>query len=101
MLAGRMFAISLNTLFCTHFEPPSIGDLRLRHPIPVGPYSGYHNATAFGFSCPQQTLVLPSALPPELDLDVTTRIINTIYDPSLSQSEDCKSIFAANIECCS
>ena len=31
-----------------------IGDLRFRLPQPLDPYSGTVNATAFGFSCPQQ-----------------------------------------------
>ncbi|KAH9039114.1 carotenoid ester lipase precursor [Lactarius pseudohatsudake] len=37
----------------------SVGDLRLRLPQALGPYSGTHNATAFGLSCPQQATPFP------------------------------------------
>ncbi|KAH8986603.1 carotenoid ester lipase precursor [Lactarius akahatsu] len=44
-----------------------VGDLRLCLPQALGPYSGTHNATAFGLSCPQQatTLMIPNRLPQE------------------------------------
>ena len=43
-----------------------VGDLRLRLPQPVLPYTGTINATAFGNQCVQQTfpsVVLPSSVP--------------------------------------
>ncbi|KAN0141650.1 Alpha/Beta hydrolase fold [Lactarius tabidus] len=53
-------------------QPPSVfdvvGDLRLRLPQALGPYSaGTYNAIAFGLSCPQQaaTLEFPGGLPEE------------------------------------
>ncbi|PIL33996.1 hypothetical protein GSI_03704 [Ganoderma sinense ZZ0214-1] len=48
------------------FAQPPVGDLRLRLPQPVAPYSGTINATAFGNQCIQQTqpnTTLPSGLP--------------------------------------
>jgi carboxylesterase type B len=46
------------------FAQPPVGDLRFRHPKPLGPYVGNHNATAFGLSCPQQAANLSlSGLP--------------------------------------
>ncbi|KAI9457437.1 carotenoid ester lipase precursor, partial [Lactarius psammicola] len=49
------------------FAKPPVGDLRLRLPQASDPYSGTHNATAFGLSCPQQatTLDIPKGLPQE------------------------------------
>jgi carboxylesterase type B len=46
------------------FAQPPVGDLRFRHPQPIGPYVGKHNATAFGLSCSQQAgnQSLPSGL---------------------------------------
>ncbi|KAH9027863.1 carotenoid ester lipase precursor [Lactarius hengduanensis] len=49
------------------FAQPPVGDLRLRLPQALGPYSGTHNATAFGLLCPQQasTQTIPNRLPQE------------------------------------
>ncbi|TFK80530.1 alpha/beta-hydrolase [Polyporus arcularius HHB13444] len=48
------------------FAQPPIGDLRLRLPKPISPYTGTINATAFGNQCIQQTseaVSLPSTVP--------------------------------------
>ncbi|KAI0060457.1 carotenoid ester lipase precursor, partial [Artomyces pyxidatus] len=48
------------------FALPPTGNLRFRLPVPNLPYSGVHNATAFGHSCIQQTspMPVPSGLSP-------------------------------------
>ncbi|KAF8260204.1 carotenoid ester lipase precursor [Lactarius quietus] len=66
------------------FAQPPVGDLRLRLPQVVGPYSGTYNATAFGLSCPQQVspLAIPSGLPQEA-VDFLSS------EPPIPDGEDC------------
>ncbi|KAI9449008.1 carotenoid ester lipase precursor [Lactarius psammicola] len=68
------------------FAQPPVGDLRLRLPQALGPYSGTHNATAFGLSCPQQatTQTIPNGLPQEAADYVASAFPTITLD-----SEDC------------
>lgn len=73
----------------------SVGDLRLRVPEPFPAYTGAINATAFGFSCPQQTSADDTApllvLPPEtlLALQQLRDLAGSSEPPE--ESEDCAS----------
>ena len=69
--------------------PCSVGDLRFRRPVPIDSYTGTHAAAEFGPSCPQQFVTPTASLPPGIDLGVTLRILNTIFNLSVPQSEDC------------
>jgi Carboxylesterase family len=73
--------------------PPtnSVGDLRFRLPQELGPYTGMHNASTFGYPCPQQALppFNLSALPKE-----TAAFIQSLNNFSgttagATDSEDC------------
>ncbi len=66
----------------------STGDRRFRFPVPNDPYTGTHQAVAFGDGCPQQSseLTLPSALASE-SVDF---IENTIMQLVTPNSEDCE-----------
>jgi acetylcholinesterase len=70
--------------------PPtnSVGDLRFRLPQGLGPYTGIHNASTFGHSCPQQ------ALPPfnltALPKEAADFIQNVTFSGTITtDSEDC------------
>ncbi|KAI0041130.1 carotenoid ester lipase precursor [Auriscalpium vulgare] len=72
------------------FALPPVGDLRLRLPQPNSPYTGVHNASAFGPACIQQIgqISLPANLSPvTLQLLATSTLGAPIVD-----SEDCLSI---------
>ncbi|KAH9061817.1 alpha beta-hydrolase [Lactarius deliciosus] len=69
------------------FAQPPVGDLRFRLPKAFAPYVGGHNASAFGFSCPQQanSLALPDGLPPP-----TLQYLSSIgTSTTIPTSEDC------------
>ncbi|KAM5545370.1 hypothetical protein V8D89_000983 [Ganoderma adspersum] len=70
------------------FAQPPIGDLRLRLPQPVLPYSGTINATVFGNQCIQQTfpsVTLPSDVPAAAGEYAAT----FLADANVPTSEDC------------
>lgn len=66
----------------------SIGDLRLRRPQPIPPYSGTTEVTAYGPSCPQQAVKLD--LPLNIPSDTLNAIISSIYGVVFPDNEDCK-----------
>ncbi|RDX52231.1 carotenoid ester lipase [Lentinus brumalis] len=72
------------------FAQPPVGDLRLRLPVPVSPFNGTFNATAFGNQCIQQTfppLALPNGLPaPARDY---MSLAGFLALPDVPISEDC------------
>ncbi|KAN0124160.1 Alpha/Beta hydrolase fold, partial [Lactarius tabidus] len=71
------------------FAHPPVGDLRFRRPEPLGPYTGKHNATAFGLSCPQQTSTTPPTVNdlPQGTLDALLAIPGT--GVTIVDGEDC------------
>ncbi|KAI0048254.1 carotenoid ester lipase precursor [Auriscalpium vulgare] len=73
------------------FALPPVGDLRLRLPQPNAPYTGVHNASAFGPACIQQSgppLPIPAGFAP-----VTVQLLLGSEDgPPIVDSEDCLSI---------
>jgi len=85
------------------FAHPPVGNLRFRCPEPLGPYTGEHNATAFGLSCPQQaTTAIPTDVAnklPQVTLDTLSAIFET--GVTLMDGEDCLTlnvIVPANVE---
>ena len=76
----------------THLNSPSVrtGQNRFNLPVPVAPYTGSHQATAFGPSCPQQTpTVLPNfGILPASALAVLNKVLNS--GNTTASSEDCK-----------
>lgn len=68
----------------------SIGDLRFALPVPVDPYSGVINATAFGLSCPQQ---IGLTLQENLTADTIAFFTGTAPSPVIPESEDCACFF--------
>ncbi|KAF8264822.1 carotenoid ester lipase precursor [Lactarius quietus] len=72
------------------FAHPPVGDLRFRRPELLGPYSGKHNATAFGLSCPQQATSAPPANElPQGALDALATIIGIGAGVTIVDGEDC------------
>ncbi|KAM5545368.1 hypothetical protein V8D89_000981 [Ganoderma adspersum] len=70
------------------FAQPPVGDLRLRLPQPVLPFSGTINATSAGNQCIQQTF--PNAtLPSDVPEAAGQYLANFIATPDVPQSEDC------------
>ena len=43
------------------YAQPPVGDLRWREPMPVKPWAGVRDATAFGAICPQAPMFIPDA----------------------------------------
>ncbi|KAJ7480554.1 carotenoid ester lipase precursor [Mycena latifolia] len=72
------------------FAKPPVGDLRFRLPVAIPAYTGAHDATAMGLSCPQQEIDLPilTGLPAEVVDDV----VNSIFGLVFPASEDCLTI---------
>jgi acetylcholinesterase len=70
------------------FAHPPVGNLRFRLPEPLDSYTGKHNATAYGLSCPQQATALSflSGLPEE-----TLEALSIIFGAgvTLADGEDC------------
>ena len=70
-----------------------VGNLRFHKPLPLESYTGVHTASEFGASCPQQGFQKPLEIPPEVDMQVMSKIVNIVTNVSAtSQSEDCKQI---------
>lgn len=72
------------------FAKPPTGDLRFRLPVANDPYTGSHDATAFGLSCPQQATTLP--LPAGLLSNVTDLLLNTFSSILEPSGEDCLTV---------
>ncbi|KIK69867.1 hypothetical protein GYMLUDRAFT_151725 [Collybiopsis luxurians FD-317 M1] len=72
------------------FGQPPVGPLRFNLPQPVAAYNTSFSATAFGPSCPQQSIDLPliSGLPAE----AVDFIVNSVYGFIFPDDEDCLSI---------
>ncbi|GJE92593.1 Lipase 4 [Phanerochaete sordida] len=69
------------------FAQPPIGDLRLRLPVAPPPYTGTHNATAFGLACTQ----LPSG--PDFPASIASNVTAFFDGMAPPQSgEDCLTI---------
>ncbi|KAH9915056.1 carotenoid ester lipase [Epithele typhae] len=70
------------------FAQPPIGDLRLRAPQPISPFTGTVNATAFGNQCIQQTfpnLTFPADVPAAVG-----QYLSAFVTPApVPESEDC------------
>ena len=67
-----------------------VGELRLRLPQPLPPFTGTVNATGFGNQCIQHLLSLPSDAPPELLRDVALMVPLFYPNPDVPQDEDCE-----------
>jgi acetylcholinesterase len=76
----------------TH-QTDRVGNLRFRLPEPLDSYTGKHNATAYGLSCPQQATALSflSGLPEE-----TLEALSIIFGAgvTLADGEDCEVLYA-------
>lgn len=72
----------------------SIGDLRLRLPVPLPPYTQGQskNVSAFGISCPQQPITIPAAYHDgTIPSPVNDSFLNSlVYSPP--EGEDCLTI---------
>ncbi|KAI9064593.1 carotenoid ester lipase precursor [Trametes sanguinea] len=70
------------------YAQPPIGNLRLRLPQAVKPYTGMINATSFGNQCIQQDFTLPS-FPQDVPEAAQQYLQDFIAIPDVPQSEDC------------
>ncbi|KAI0322092.1 carotenoid ester lipase precursor [Amylostereum chailletii] len=70
------------------FALPPTGDRRFRLPVPAAAYGGNVDASAYGFSCPQQPMTLPSGLDGALK-KVLDAAVNTLYEDVTPENEDC------------
>ncbi|TFY71900.1 hypothetical protein EVG20_g1115 [Dentipellis fragilis] len=70
---------------------PPIADRRFRLPEPFPPYEGFHDATAFKPSCPQQAMTLPGWLDTSLKRQLD-KIVDLMYDSVTPDSEDCLTV---------
>ncbi|KIP05209.1 hypothetical protein PHLGIDRAFT_74623 [Phlebiopsis gigantea 11061_1 CR5-6] len=69
------------------FAHPPTGDLRFRLPVANDPYTGTHDATAFGLSCSQQGVSL--SIPSSIVSNITDFLVNTVIDVVVPSGEDC------------
>ncbi|KAJ7480555.1 carotenoid ester lipase precursor [Mycena latifolia] len=69
------------------FAKPPVGDLRFRLPVAIPAYTGAHDATAFGLSCPQQRIDLPILT--GVAAEVVDDVANTIFGIVFPAAEDC------------
>ncbi|EGN93858.1 hypothetical protein SERLA73DRAFT_126278 [Serpula lacrymans var. lacrymans S7.3] len=69
------------------YVQPPVGDLRFHLPQAISPYNGTYNASAYGPSCPQQTVTVPGNLTAE-----TEAILTALAADGGAQSEDCLTI---------
>ncbi|KAA1472235.1 carotenoid ester lipase precursor [Dentipellis sp. KUC8613] len=89
---GQITGQTAQFLGIPYAEPP-VGDLRLRRPQAPAPYTGRHDASKFGPTCPQQAMSLPSEASriPAL-ADAISAALNTMYERSASEDENCLTI---------
>ncbi|CAK5270426.1 unnamed protein product [Mycena citricolor] len=87
---GKTPSLRTEGFYGIPFAQPPVGDLRFRLPVANSPYTGTHNATAFGLSCPQQAIALPilTGLPQQ----VIDTVVNSIFGLVFPASEDCLTI---------
>ncbi|KAH9970733.1 carotenoid ester lipase precursor [Lactifluus volemus] len=81
----------INNFLGIPFAQPPVGDLRFRLPQELGPYTGIHNASTFGHSCPQQA-IRPfnlTALPKEAADFVQNVKFSSGTTTITTDSEDC------------
>ncbi|TFK33460.1 carotenoid ester lipase precursor [Crucibulum laeve] len=81
---------TVSTFLGIPFAQAPIGDLRLRLPQTIPPYTGSHSALTFGPACPQQNTGLP--LPPGLPAETINFIVNSGINAIFPDSEDCLTI---------
>ena len=62
-------------------------DLRFRLPVANDPYTGTHQATSFGQSCPQQAF--SADLPSQVLSDVVSDVVNEFFTIVTPNGEDC------------
>ncbi|KAH7906741.1 Alpha/Beta hydrolase protein [Hygrophoropsis aurantiaca] len=72
------------------FAQPPTGQYRFQLPQPVPAYNESFLATAFGPSCPQQSITLP--IPSGLVAETLDYLTNTIYNIVTPSAEDCLTV---------
>ncbi|KAI0699094.1 carotenoid ester lipase precursor [Cytidiella melzeri] len=78
---------STNKFLGIPFAKPPTGDLRFSLPVANDPYTGTHQATSFGQSCPQQAFNFD--IPDAVVSDVLNDVINEFYTIVTPNGEDC------------
>ncbi|KAI0052207.1 carotenoid ester lipase precursor [Auriscalpium vulgare] len=77
-----------NRFYGIPFAYPPIGDRRLRKPEPLPPYEGDRSATAYGSSCPQMPMTLPSWVEGDLSKALNS-VVGSMYESFTPDNEDC------------
>ncbi|KAH9910175.1 carotenoid ester lipase precursor [Epithele typhae] len=80
----------VNNFLGIPFGKPPTEDLRFNLPVAVDAYTGTHNVTAYGPSCPQQAQTQQSLA--ELPSDVVDYANTTVFASIESADEDCLSL---------
>ncbi|KAI0314399.1 carotenoid ester lipase precursor [Amylostereum chailletii] len=81
---------AINSFLGIPFALPPLDDLRFQLPRPNAPYTGTHNATAFGHSCIQQSSTVP--IPSGLDPVAIQFLESSGGSTATSDSEDCLTV---------
>ncbi|KAJ7101536.1 carotenoid ester lipase precursor [Mycena belliarum] len=87
---GKVGSTNTQSFLGIPFAKPPVGDLRFRLPVTIPAYTGAHDATAMGLSCPQQEIDLPilTGLPAQ----VVDGLVNSIFGLVFPAAEDCLTI---------